>query len=237
MAHTSIKFCERQLAKHWHLIYRMANHKFADTDAAEEAVSYVTEHLTKDNWYRLRMYRPIAEFKTYLIAVVSNLLIDFARQKYGRKKIPQWIKKRGVLWAKIYKLLCIEGLSNTDVTRWMIQEKKNQSIVEDIIQLIRENIPDCGKPLRPVRVEIDAEAVYPVSENPEKLLIDKERKAQLAALNLNSQERILLRLIYTEGFSISKAGRMLGLNPDQVHGKHRRLLARIKKELESVNGF
>lgn len=48
---------------------------------------------------------------------------------------------------------------------------------------------------------------------------------------LSGQERILLKLCYQDGVSVSKAGKMVGLTPHQTHGRMRRLLTRIKKIL------
>jgi len=233
LAHKSIQLYEKQLTRHWSLIYSMAYRKFTDAGAAEEAITFVTEQLGADDWGRLRKYKPVSEFKTYLMTIVSKLLIDFARKKYGRKRVPKWIKKRGVLWNKIYTLLCIEGLSNNDVTEQMADDDKNPVIVEEAIWLIKEKVTDCGKPLRPAPVQPDSEPV----ETPEEQLISKETKARIDALNLNSQERLLLRLIYLEGNSVSKAGRILGLNANQVQSKHRRLRIKIRQELEGEDFF
>ncbi|MDM8543753.1 sigma-70 family RNA polymerase sigma factor [Desulfococcaceae bacterium HSG9] len=235
MAHKSIKLYEKQLGKHWSLIYSMAYRKFTDTGTAEEAITFVTKELGADDWHRLRQYKPVSKFKTYLMTVVSNLLIDFTRKKYGRKRVPEWIQKRGVLWNKIYTLLCIKGQSNNDVAEQMADDNKNPDIVEEAIWEIKEKVTDCGKPLRPTIVESDSEPVDPVT--PEDELIKKETEARIKALNLSSKERLLLKLIYKEGNSVSKAGRMLGLNADQAHGRHRRLLIKIRQELEREDFF
>lgn len=47
-------------------------------------------------------------------------------------------------------------------------------------------------------------------------------------IKLNDEETLLLRMIYRDGLTISEAGRRLKLNPNQVAGRHRRLLARIQ---------
>ncbi len=226
-------FYKKQLEKHWQLLYDMAYQKFSDADTAEEAITYITEQLTKDNWRRLRKYKPVSEFKTYLMTVVSNLLVDFARKKYGRKRVPGWIKKRGVLWSKIYMLLCIERQSNNDVAEQMADDNKNPAIVEEAIWVIKEEVTDCGQPLRPMPVQPDTEPIC----TPEEQLLNKEIKSRIAALNLGGQERLLLKLIYQEGESVSKAGRMLGLNANQVQSKHRRLRIKIRRELEGEDFF
>ncbi len=53
-----------------------------------------------------------------------------------------------------------------------------------------------------------------------------------AALSLSPEERLLLRLIYQDGLSVVEAGRLLGLGTDQVHGRLRRLLQRIRQQVE-----
>jgi RNA polymerase sigma factor (sigma-70 family) len=132
-------------------------------------------------------------------------------------------------------LLCIERQSNNDVTEQMADDSKNPDIVEEAIWLIKEEVTDCGRPLRPTIIQSDSEPLD--THTPEAQLINKETKARIDALNLNSQERLLLRLIYQEGISVSKAGRMLGLNVNQVQSKHRRLLIKIRQELEEEDFF
>ncbi|RUM36807.1 MAG: hypothetical protein DSY50_01650 [Desulfobulbus sp.] len=48
----------------------------------------------------------------------------------------------------------------------------------------------------------------------------------------NPDDRLLLKLCYKEGLSVSRAGRLLGLNSNQAHGKLRRLLSHIREEFE-----
>ena len=48
-------------------------------------------------------------------------------------------------------------------------------------------------------------------------------------LDLNTEERLFLKAVYQDGLSVSSAGRLLGWNANQAHGKLRRLLARLRK--------
>lgn len=48
------------------------------------------------------------------------------------------------------------------------------------------------------------------------------------SLHLKSEERLLLKLCFQDDLSVTRAGEMLGLNTNQVHGKLRRLLARLR---------
>ena len=50
-------------------------------------------------------------------------------------------------------------------------------------------------------------------------------------LNLEAKERLLLKLCYRDGVGVAEAGRMLGMNRHQVHGRLRRLLSRLRQQV------
>ncbi|MCP4699168.1 MAG: hypothetical protein GY862_20295 [Gammaproteobacteria bacterium] len=49
---------------------------------------------------------------------------------------------------------------------------------------------------------------------------------------LKDEEYLLLAMIYRDGSTVSEAGRRLGLSIHQAQGRHRRLLARLRKAFE-----
>jgi RNA polymerase sigma factor (sigma-70 family) len=53
-------------------------------------------------------------------------------------------------------------------------------------------------------------------------------------IKLKPQEKLLLKLCFQDGVAISEAGRMLGLSTHQVHGKLRRLLTKIRENMEKT---
>ncbi len=70
---------------------------------------------------------------------------------------------------------------------------------------------------------------------------DKQKISELSDLSifskkytprLDAQERLLLKLCFQDDISVTRAGKMLGMNANQVHGKLRRLLARLRDDLE-----
>lgn len=60
--------------------------------------------------------------------------------------------------------------------------------------------------------------------------------ARVAAANIElaPRERLLLKLCFRDGVAVTEAGRMLGWNRFQVHGRLRRLLERLRRELARV---
>lgn len=59
-------------------------------------------------------------------------------------------------------------------------------------------------------------------------------KVLQSGIFLTPPEQLLLQLCFQDGVPVSEAGRMLGLSAHQAHGRLRRLLSRIKKDLEKT---
>ncbi len=55
-----------------------------------------------------------------------------------------------------------------------------------------------------------------------------------AGIELSVQERLLIKLCFQDGISVTRAGKMLGLNANQTHGKLRRLLTRLRTGFEQA---
>ncbi len=55
-----------------------------------------------------------------------------------------------------------------------------------------------------------------------------------AGIELSARERLLIKLCFQDGISVTGAGKMLGLNANQTHGKLRRLLVRLRTGFEQA---
>lgn len=51
-------------------------------------------------------------------------------------------------------------------------------------------------------------------------------------IRISAEERLLLKLCFQDELSVTRAGKMLGLNANQSHGKIRRLLTRLREEFD-----
>lgn len=54
------------------------------------------------------------------------------------------------------------------------------------------------------------------------------------SIQLSAEERLLLKLCFQDELSVTRAGKMLGMNANQAHGKLRRLLARLRDAFDSA---
>lgn len=71
---------------HTDLLLRTARYFGGDQDAVMDRYAFMLEHLRRDEFSRLRTYRPQERggFEVWLVAVARRLCLDHHRHKYGR---------------------------------------------------------------------------------------------------------------------------------------------------------
>lgn len=251
---------EKAMAR-WGLINHLAKRRFSNEAVADEAALYVLDSLADQDWKRLRQFSGKSRFTTFFSSVTYRLLEDFSRMKYGRITPPKWIREAGGIWLMLFRLLCLERFSFHEAV--LLAKERQPAIVTDLIEEAAESIlgelPQCGKAQQ--EVEFREECVNTGNpdtagqervENRERRLllfavareiygesVDEDREHALVRLlgkpfDLQDDEKVLLKLCYQEGLSVTKAGKMLGMNRFQAHGKMRRLLTRIRQHFSDA---
>lgn len=248
---------ERTLA-HWAKINAMAERRFGGGPLAEEAALAVLDGLEADNWQRVSAFQGQASFTTFLLAMSARLLEDFARKRFGRVRPPLWVKSFGGIWEKLFQALCLERLPVADAVEVVFQRQftARQAEIETAAYQLLARIPDCGM-ARGLEVGFDEEG-FPddsrAENSPQRSAEFREQKELFAAvfqlvlghddgeagntllrryvalkISLTAEEKLLLKLCYQDGLSVPEAGKMLGMNRFQVHGRMRRLLGRLSE--------
>jgi len=246
---------------HWSMINRLAGQRFSGS-LAEEAALYVLDRLEEDDWCRVRKYRGQARFRSFLAALTLRLLEDFSRHRFGRRRPPSWITALGWEWQRMFVLLCLQRLSVTEAVAAFGSrtDRMEDDRLEAMAERIREEVVDCGVH-QGLEVELDAAGEEVAAGagskgGPEADLACRERAVFLellfegrltepeedfpfleklrSSMRLSSEERLLLILCFREGMAVTRAGRMVGLNANQVHGRLRRLLSRLRQDFEAA---
>lgn len=254
-------FLRHWLTGHWDLINRLAEKRFSDQLLAEEAALYVIDMLEKDDCRILSNYRGAAKLQTYFSVLVYNLLEDFSRKRFGRVRPPPWLKQLGGVWLMLYRLLCLERFSYLEATGQAADRYRHlpSGQIENIADRILGQIPSCGSP-QYLQESFDNHGQYGTAHvSAEKVIEEKERELLFRCLHdqffgalsgratrravssladcrieFSGEERLLLKLRHMEGLSVTEAGKKLGLNRFQAHGKLRRLYARIRLTFEEA---
>ncbi|HIP37878.1 MAG TPA: hypothetical protein EYG88_00515 [Desulfocapsa sulfexigens] len=252
---------KKKTLAHWDLINRLAVRRFGAAALAEEAALFVIDSLAADSWQRVKSHRGKGSFKSFLASLSWRLLEDFSRRRFGRVRPPFWIRKLGGIWALLFSLLCLQRFSVSDAVESISCHNPahaKESIEEAAFTLLGR-IPQCGKQqgLELPFEETDGEGKS--DSHPEQLLEKDEQESLFAALfgkvtgeetdfrvpekfvtflkeglELAPEERFLLKLIYQDNVGVTRAGALLGLNRDQVNGRLRRLLARLRKDFQRM---
>lgn len=250
---------QQQALAHWEMINRMAGRRFAQAVLAEQAALFVMDRLADDDWRRLRAFSGRSTLSTYIGALTLRLLEDFARSRLGRRTPPRWIRRLGGIWMTLFRLLCVERYSLDEAVAIITAQQASDSrtVEESAYQLLAE-LPSCGEH-RGEQVSLDEATLTPPdlhdcsaqehrvqqgerdqlfailgrmlfdeagTEGDPRLLV---RVAE-AGILLEPRERLLLKLCYRDGLAVAEAGRMLGWNRHQVHGRLRRLLQRLRQD-------
>lgn len=254
---------QEQALSQWDMINRMASRRFQQASLAEEAALFVMDGLAADDWRRLQAFTGRSTLATYVGALTIRLLEDFARFRFGRVKAPLWIRQLGGIWMALFRLLCLERISPDDAVALVSNHQPGQvKTTEDAAYHILGEIPSCGQH-QGEETEFCEETTHPASEGDcsvqEQQLEQTERKQLFTILGgilfdnaqedmvprllervagvgirLEPQERLLLKLCYRDGIAVAEAGRMLGLNRHQAHGRLRRLLDRLRQEFAAA---
>lgn len=241
---------------HWETINRLARRRFPQGALAEEAALFVLEALARDDWQKLSAFTGRSQLSTYVTAVSLRLLEDFGRSRFGRIKPPLWLQRLGGMWLTLFRLLCLERFSPAEAAALIGNRQPGEvEAAERAAYQILGEIPDCGS-RRGEPTELDEDALPRETSQPspqeQQLEAADEQEvfavlgrlvfgdqqgpdtprllARLTAtpLHLDPQERLLLSLCFRDGLPVAEAGRMLGFNRHQAHGRLRRLLERIR---------
>ena len=251
---------EKTLAQ-WEQINRASVRRFGDNSFAEEAALAVMEGIQENNWQRVRAYGGKSTFTTYLRAITLRLLEDFSRSRFGRVRPPLWVKTLGGIWGKLFIALCLERLAVSDAVEVVAQnqitvEKKE---IEEAAYELLARIIDCGtdRGLEVSYSETDhvgsetigsGQSDYLEENGRDKMLhhlfqcilgeehaaVSKDMGERFDSLDIQLQpeEKILLKLSFQDGLNVTAAGRFLGLTRYQAHGKMNRMMKRIRTEFE-----
>jgi len=241
-------------------ISRLATRRFTSPALAGEAVLHVLDALEKDNWQRVRDHAGPGPFAIYLASLSWRLMEDFARRRFGRRRPPLWIRALGGIHALLFRLLCLERLDLNAAVELVAQRQESptgtrsrrrpgpSSTGSSTAAPTRPSRSTSPRPTTAVRITVPSIAsrttTGTVSSRPSfpgcstaaiQRGVNRTHTAlRRLRLELSAEERLLLQLCYRDNLSVTRAGELLDLNRHQVHGRLRRLLARLRQGLEQA---
>lgn len=150
---------------------KLAIKRFGDGGLAQEASTYVIEKMSSDNWKCLASFKGKCKAESYLHTVASNFLEEFSRQRFGRPRPPEWLKRQGTLWVQIWKMVCLERQMIQSVIELLsFKNIRDQLIIKQAIKTIKARLPWCGESRR----EITQNTTGDEENDPSELITDEQ---------------------------------------------------------------
>ena len=199
--------------------------------------------------------------KAYLHTAFRNTLEDHLRIKDGYPRPPEWIKRLGSAYERIYKLLCLENRALNDIHSMLDNMYQyTREFVDQVVSEVRAGVVNCGSWRDTISIDNvinDVETINLRNQqtlSPEELLqnidiqsvietiLGKQTDLEftdgianalvtLSQCEMTDDERLLLRLVYTEGYSVSKAARLSNVADAEARKLLKKTLQRLEKAL------
>ncbi len=219
-----------------------------NADASGDCFLFICEKLAAKEYRRLRSFRRDgkAQFSTWLRAVVRNLCLDWYRSRYGRKSIFRSIASRGAVDQEIFAAAFQRGKTTHEIWLELGLQGHNLSYseVESRIEYLRGLLTSrqlwlvsVARLSNETATESQASAAPEIpdaSPNPETLTILRETDARVrkALSQLETGDRLLLRLRYLEGLGLADVARLVGLKDAQTADRRiREVIERLRENL------
>ena len=215
------------LRRHTALIVSVARQYHHDEQRLRDCYLFVCEKLCDDSFRRLRAYSPVegAQFATWLRAVVGRLCVDWLRSEYGRQRRFRAIASLPELEQQVYALRFEQGLSIPACYQALsgrfpeVTEVQLAAMVRRISGTLTSRqhwlLATRNKPVLSLdEPEVRREASLAADgEDPERRAADEEQQARLEAAlqQLDSQQRLLLKLRYQQNLTLQEVARLAGL--------------------------
>ena len=220
-----------------------------DADQSSDCFLFVCERLAAKTYRRLRVFEPNgrAQFSTWLRAVVRNLCLDWYRSKYGRRGLFRSIASRDAIDQEIFVAMFHRADSIDQI--WLDLSRRGYSLdyseIEGRVEQLRASlsarqlwlVSASRLPIDTIEQGEEDHAVALLADaapNPEMLAMLRETEAivRKGLAQLNTTDRILLRLRYLEGLPLLEVARLLGLKDAQTADRRiREAIERLRKHL------
>ena len=227
---------------HWNFMTSLARKRFPnDNDMGDQALSYVLDKLEEQEWQRVIGWDGCGSFATFLAVLVTRLMTDFVRMKFGYHRPPTWIKdKKDADWERTFKLCTVDKYERREAIELLCSGTSEMSR-EAIEEMVNTVYSKCTKQARFSEGNITIDQIEESSSEDDGMqdfinnkqllevlleyiqsdvsttdtLVDDTTKDLLSNLKLHismsDEDRLLLRLRFCEGLKINEISKMLHL--------------------------
>lgn len=208
-------------------------------DEAEEFAADARLHLIKNDYAVLRAFAGRSSFRTYVIAVLSHLFLDWRNARWGKWRPSAEAKRLGPVAVRLETLTARDRLSFEEACETL---RSHYGVTNSRAELDamairfpqrsrRTFMSDDGLETLPSQ---DGAADAGLAQASAVSTASRAREALGASMaELPVQDRLILQMRYTDGHRIQDIARVLDLEPKPLYRRLERTLAELRRGLEA----
>ena len=212
-----------------------SRHRLVQVDA-QDFSGTVHLHIIKDDYAVLRNFREQSSIETYLHTVVGNQFQDWRNAKWGKYRPSPGARRRGPIAVHLERLIVRDGLTFEQAYETL---RTNFSVDETREAL---DAMAAGFRSRPGRhfVSDDVLAEHAATDRPDEPIMRREaaesaqaasRVLARAVSNLSTEDQLIARMRFGDGFQVAQIARALHLDQRQLYRRIDRFLAELRGHL------
>jgi len=203
-------------------ILHIARQFATDDSAVDDCFEYVCAKLSDNSFSRLKAFDPSgpARFKTWLTAVTANLCKDWRRSLYGRKRLPESVRRLPEFDQLVFECFYRRGMTHQECL-YVLKSR--------FTKLTLDQISDANARLHSVLsskqrwqlsvarddsrlMDDSAAGIESEDDGPEyRVQSDEDRlRIKKALARLEPQQRLLLQLRYQQDLTLREVAQLTG---------------------------
>jgi RNA polymerase sigma factor (sigma-70 family) len=217
-------------------LHHLSRHSGLPDAEAEELRSWALLKLVEDDYRILGKWEGRSSFPTFLTVVLLNLMRDYRIHLWGKWRPSAAARRRGRESVLLEQLVIRDGLSSAEAVERLRTEHGISPAPDDVARLA------AALPWRQQRRRVgDEELVHvPVDGQVETRVEEREQACTAERLrgllspllqSLPAEDRLLLRLYFFEGLSMSAIAPILGRPQRELFVARDRCLKKIRRSL------
>ena len=207
----------------------------------EDFAGYVRLKLIQDDYAALRKFQGRSQLRTYLIAVIERLSLDYCVERWGRWRPSAAAERLGPVAILLERLTHRDGHTLEEALEIIGSDNAAATSPAELRHIWAQ------LPTRLTTSEVAEEAAATVSsdQTAEQNIEDAERQASIVRLertlkaaldDIPDQDRVMLALRYSQDLPIVEIARLTGISVPTLHRRLDRTIKELKRALTAA-GF
>lgn len=206
-------------------------------DMADELRGRVMLHLATNDYAALRAWRRECSFHTYLVTVITRVFLDFRNQEWGKAKPPALARRLGEVALHLWRLTHRKRLTFDEAVQ-TLHADHGVTDTRDELWDIYSRLPvasgryfvDVSELAQAEQPGADADALVRAAER-ETLAARVERALSEALAGLDAEDRLVLKLFFSNGMTRAQIARVLHLDQQRLYPRFLHLMRRLHAAL------